>query len=271
MKMSKFALTLLFSSLFFTANSQAQQPVYAKDQRIQYFTYNSDNVYPIYSKLGYSTLIQLEDDEHLQDDEGILGMGFAKGWSLGVKGNNIVFKPIADLPDTNLLVVTNKRTYAFDLKVRDSNITYVAKFKYPDTEQKNKEKIAEKLPSQLYIRPVKDEKNKEVYIDNRFNTSYFKKGNLEITPNKVWDDSLFTYLKYDNANDLPAVYKVMPDGSEVLINSHTKEDVLVVHEVVKTLRLRLGKSVADIHNGTFRQTAFNKNGTSQDGTFRIEK
>ena len=118
---------------------------------------------------------------------------------------------------------------------------------------------------------MKDEKNKEVYIDNRFNTSYFKKGNLEITPTNIWDDSLFTYLKYDNANDLPAVYKVMPDGSEVLINSHTKEDVLVVHEVVKTLRLRLGKSVADIHNGTFRQTAFNKNGTSQDGTFRIEK
>ena len=205
MKMSKFALTLLFSSLFFTANSQAQQPVYAKDQRIQYFTYNSDNVYPIYSKLGYSTLIQLEDDEHLQDDEGILGMGFAKGWSLGVKGNNIVFKPIADLPDTNLLVVTNKRTYAFDLKVRDSNITYVAKFKYPDTEQKNKEKIADKLPSQLYIRPVKDEKNKDIMelYKSKHLSSYNRYGDLDgqvvfkITPKKV------SYWKYSSADGEP--------------------------------------------------------------------
>ena len=186
MKLSKIniGLTLLISSFLFTANTQAQQPVYAKDQRIQYFTYDSGDVYPIYSKLGYSTLIQLENDEHLQD-EGVLGMGYAKGWSLGVKGNNIVFKPIADLPDTNMLIVTNKRTYAFDLKIRENNITYVAKFKYPDTEKKQQEKIANKLPPQLYIRAVKDEKDNNVYIDNRINVSYFKKGDSDITPTNV--------------------------------------------------------------------------------------
>lgn len=270
MKLSKLGLSLFLSSLFLSSSLLAQNPVHAKDQRIQYFTYDSGDVFPIYSKIGYSTLIQLESDEHLQD-EGVLGMGFAKGWSVGVKGNNIVFKPIADLPDTNMLIVTNKRTYAFDLKLRDNNITYVAKFNYPDTEMKFKEQMPNKLPSQLYVRQVKDEQENSVYIDNRFNTSYFKKGDNEIAPTNIWDDSLFTYLKYDNANDLPAVYKVMPDGSEVLINAHTKDDTLIVHEVVKTLRLRLGKSVVDIHNATFRQTAFNKNGTSQPNTFRIVK
>jgi type IV secretion system protein VirB9 len=50
----------------------------------------------------------------------------------------------------------------------------------------------------------------------------------------------------------------MPDGSEVLTNSHTMDDVLVIHEVAKTLRLRLGKSVVDIYNGNFKQSPFNK-------------
>lgn len=265
-----FGLSIFLSSLLLSSFVQAQlQPTFGKDQRVQYFNYADGEVYPIYSKIGYSSLIQLEKGENLKDD-GVLGMGFAKGWSLGVKENNIVFKPIGESPDTNMLIVTNKRTYAFDLKVRNDNITYIAKFKYPDTEQKEKDRIADKKPSQLFIREVKDESGEKVFIDNRINLTYFKKGNLEISPTYVWDDGLFTYLKYENASDLPTVYKLMPDGSEVLTNSHTMNDVLVIHEVAKTLRLRLGKSVVDIYNGNFKQSPFNKNGTSQDDTFRTE-
>ena len=78
-------------------------------------------------------------------------------------------------------------------------------------------------------------------------------------------------MKFDNADDLPAVYKVLPDGSESLVNTHVEKDTLIVHEVAKNLRLRLGQSVLDLANGNPQPTTFNHKATSEDGLIRGEK
>lgn len=245
------------------------KPTYGNDNRIQYFNYSPDDVFVINTKIGRSSLIQFEDGEIINDDGG-LGMGEAQAWSLGVKANNIFFKPKQQMPDTNMIVVTNKRTYAFELKTADTNITYVARFKYPEPELKGVSEQGRK-PTQLYIRATDNEKGEKVFIDSRINVHYFKKGDIKIAPTNMWDDNLFTYLKYDNADDLPTVYKLMPDGSETLVNTHTKDNVLVVHEVTQTLRLRLGRSVVDLHNANKQPTTFNHKGTSQDNLIRTVK
>ncbi|WP_341353087.1 TrbG/VirB9 family P-type conjugative transfer protein [Xylella fastidiosa] len=65
-----------------------------------------------------------------------MGIGDAKAWDLGVRGNNIVLKPTQKMPQTNVIVVTNKRTYSFELlaTAKDSMPTYILRFRYPDTE-----------------------------------------------------------------------------------------------------------------------------------------
>lgn len=270
------SLSVLILSLPFLLSNMAHaelKPTYANDSRIQYFNYTPNDVFVIKTKVGRSSLIQFEDGEIIHDDGG-LGMGDAKAWSLGVKGNNIFFKPKGDMPDTNMIVVTNKRTYAFELQTTGSNdITYVARFKYPEKEELNGVSEQGKQPKQLYLRATDKSKNDEktVFIDSRINVHYFKKGNLNITPTNAWDDNLFTYLKYDNADELPTVYKVMPDGSETLVNTHVKDNVLVVHDVTQTLRLRLNNMVADLHNANKQPTTFNHQGTSQDNLIRTVK
>lgn len=245
-------------------------PTYGNDKRIQYFKYTPNDVFVINAKVGYSSLIQFEDDEIIHDD-GALGMGNANAWSLGVKGNNIIFKPVQEMPDTNMIVVTNKRTYAFELNTDKHNTTYVARFNYPKDKIVSSDKNESKN-LKLRALDIKDSKNdKAVFIDSRINTHYFMRGHREIAPTSVWDNNLFTYLKYDNANDLPAIYKVLPDGTEALVNTHIEDNILVVHEVSNTLRLRLGKSVLDLQNANKQPTTFNVAGTSEDDLIRTVK
>lgn len=273
----KISLSVLLLSLPFSLTHLAHaelNPTYANDSRIQYFNYTENDVFVIKTQTGKSSLIQFEDGEIIHD-EGGLGMGDSQAWSLGVKGNNIFFKPKMEIPNTNMIVVTNKRTYAFELQsTNNKDVTYVARFKYPDKEDLKSVSDEGKLPKQLYLRAMesgKTEAGKTIYLDSRINTHYLKKGNPEITPTSAWDDNLFTYLKYDNADELPTVFKVMPDGSESLVNTHVKDNVLIVHEISPTLRLRLNGMVADLQNANKQPSTFNHQGTSQDGLIRTVK
>lgn len=270
MKIKKFMLPLLLGFGVSVAGHAAMQPAYLADKRIQVFNYTPNDVFVIRAKVGYSAMIQFADGEIIHDD-GLVGMGKAKSWNIGVKGNNVIFKPLEDSPDTNLIVVTNKRTYAFDLRTTGSedNSTYIARFNYPDDELKDK---AKDRPEPVPVKFVEiKQPDGSVFIDAKYNTHYFRRGTDPIAPAYVWDDGLFTFLKYPNANDLPTVYKLMPDGTETLVNTHVKDDVLVIHEVTQTLRLRLGKSVVDIGNGHLMPSDFNFDGTAIEGTKRTEQ
>lgn len=81
------------------------------------------------SQSAYETvLVQLEKDEFLAeaDPAATIAMGDALGWTLSAHGNNIVFKPAVEKSETNMLIVTNKRTYVFQLEVNNEvlNPTY---------------------------------------------------------------------------------------------------------------------------------------------------
>lgn len=266
---------LLSLSLIATAlsavNAYAEQlPLVSNvDGRVHMFNYNPHDVFVINAKVGYSGVIQLEDDEIIHDDGGI-GMGDAKAWSLAVKGNNIFFKPIADLPDTNMLLVTNKRTYAFELTTKGGAPTYIARFNYPDEDgDQIKEKSQERLPKSLQ-QVGKDNSGNNIFIDSDINTSYQWRGDAKLKPSNAWDDGRFTFLRFDHADDLPTVYRVLPDGSEVLVNTHTDANTLILHEVGYLYRLRFGKAVTELGNQNLKRSKFNTNGTSDKNYVRID-
>lgn len=238
------------------------------DERIQTEMYDSNRVYRIYTKVGRTTLIQLEEGETLNTSPAsVLGMGDAQAWNLSARGNNILFKQTQAKPQTNMIVVTNKRTYSFDLETANKNNspTYILRFQYPDTEAANAQRIASRKQLVKNARPEK----------TTINTEYVWRGdNAMLKPSAAWDDGRFTRLVYDHAGELPVFFKVLPDGSEALINTSVDpadKKTILLQEVIRTVRARLGNDVIEVINRHYNLPKFNTNGTSVPGAVRIEK
>ena len=105
-----------------------------------------------------------------------------------------------------------------------------------------------------------------------YNRNYWGKGDKDLAPTEVFDDGRFTYLRYDNARSLPAVFKVNTDGSEAAVNSHVEGDTLVIHETSKDFVLRQGKAVLGVENRSYDSVGeFNRTGTTGNNTVRLRK
>lgn len=266
---------LLAASLVIVANvAHAEQfgMVMGADTRVQYFNYNENDVYTINTHIGKASLIQLENGESVDDEVSALGMGDAESWSLAVKGNNIIFKPIKAQPDTNIVLVTNRRTYAFDLRnVEQAAPTYIARFIYPDTATNAPTKPEERsVPATLQQVGVTGD-GQTVWIDGKYNMNYRYKGDKALKPTNVWNDGRFTYMRFNHGGDLPAIYRVLADKSEMLVNQHIENDTVVLQEVSPVYRLRFGRQVGDVANMSVQTPIFNETNTSQDGFVRVDR
>lgn len=248
-----------------------------QDSRIQYVDYDPDNVVKIRAKIGHTVTVQLDKSEDAE--KGVVAMGDAQAWNMAVKQNNLIFKPTATSPATNLTVITDKRTYVFDLsltgcvrgkKKRCVDIqqpTYLLRFHYPTEEEKARRKRVAQQERALNMM-VKFGLSKETA---KLNYLYYGKGDKAIAPSAIWDDGRFTYIQYADNRDLPAVYKINPDGSEMLVNSHMEEDVIVVHETAPKLVIRLGQSVLGVENKGYKTGQYNRLKTNQPDAVRINK
>jgi type IV secretion system protein VirB9 len=258
---------LLLCSFDAYAISTPKGSVY--DNRVQTIAYNPEDVFRINSKIGVSTLIQLESDEKLEGNAG-LGIGDAQAWSLAVRGNNIFLKPTAKQADTNMVLVTNKRTYAFllttqkkDSKYHDS---YIVKFSYPDTE-------LAKLKAQEKQRNKVKELAQQYNLSNTktLNYDYWGYGDLDLMPSAAWDDGQFTYFEYNTRGELPTVFKVTDNG-EAIVNSHMQGNLLVLHDTSSYFVVRLGNKVLGVDNNSYTtQDNSVRTGTSMTDTVRVMK
>ena len=270
--MFKTVCSALIGALFLANSANALSiPIGSKqDARIQTATYSPNNVIKITAKVGKTTQIQFEDDERLEGDSASLGMGDAEGWNLAVKGNNILFKPLVYQSDTNLIVNTNKRTYVFQLSIDNDakNPTFLLRFYYPDTAKAKAD--AERAKNNQAHDILRNEHNRlNVIIAN---DNYWGFGDKSIKPTDLYDDKQFTYFEFNNGRDLPTIYKVLPDGTEALVNKHVKGHTVVVHEVAEEFVIRLGMSALGIKNEGFNAAGqFNQTGTSGYDAVRIIK
>lgn len=246
------------------------------DERIRTVPYNANQVVKIVTAVGNPTLIQFEDDETVLDSsKGMIGMGDAKAWSVGPKGSNIMLKPVAERPDTKLLVVTTKRTYAFEISSvsRKSNIkpTLIVRFDYPDSKA-HAALLANRKRSAIGDRL--DQIAAKDGISPRRNANYMKQGDDTLAPSAVEDDGRFTFMRFNSSRELPVVYKILPDGTEALTNFHMDSDTgtVVVHEVAAKFVLRYGTAVMAIRNDSFNPDGkLNLTGTTVPNAIRLQR
>lgn len=253
-KVSALALTLAFS---LGANAASIPKGSTYDKRIQYVMYNEDDVVIVNTRAGNSTLIQLEPDEYLVNlPTGGLSMGDTKAWTLGVRGNNIFLKPKGPFPDTNINLVTNKRTYAISLiDVGEKGAAaWQVRFRYPAQPVRVAGGAGGSTPRQ----------DKGPCSDGVKNLNWFKYGDQSLAPTEIWDDGRFTCMRFPTSKAKAAVTRYTPDSDlkEGLPNFGWEDDVLVIYEVSEEFRLRLGKKVLGVKTDSLRDASFNRNMTS---------
>lgn len=250
----------------------------SRDPRIRVEQYDPDQVVKIYTAVGNPTLIQFEEDERVENEpRSMVGMGDAKAWSVGPRGSNIMLKPKAAQPDTKMLVVTNKRTYAFEIKTATAKSgiepTLIVRFSYPDTKAKLAKAEASKQDAIAQRLRQIGEKSSVGARDER-NRNYMKRGDEVLAPSQVEDDGRFTFMRFDSTRELPVVYKLLPDGRETLTNFHMEPDTgtMVIHETAAHFILRYGKSVMAIRNDGWNPDGpLDLTGSTLPRTLRMEK
>lgn len=228
----------------------------AFDARVQTVMYNADDVVRVKTQAGTSTLIQLENGEFLTEPVAGMGLGDPLAWKVSVRGNNIFLRPVAENPDTNVTLVSNKRTYIFSLETAVKGIapSYLVRFTYPEAP---KATVFNKPPTPCMSGVV--------------NWKYEKWGDAALAPSAAWDDGRFVCFRFPTTVDMPVVYRKLADGSEALVNSHMEQDVMVVHEVANEYRFRLGKSVLGVSSHSVTPALFNAKGTTTGEQREVKK
>src|SRR5712671_5110410 len=94
----------------------------AGDMRMRVSAYAADEIYRLKGYVGYQIDLQFEPGESFVG----LGAGDLESLSFAAQDNHLFLKPRATEVDTNLTVLTTRRTYQFD---------YCASTQRPDPEQ----------------------------------------------------------------------------------------------------------------------------------------
>lgn len=211
------------------------------DHRVRTVMYQPDQVFRFVGHYGFQSSIEFEDGEEIST----ISMGDTTGWLMNPLGSRLFLKPIDRDATTNMTVLTNKRSYLFELNAReatdinDEEMVFVYRFVYPDT--------VDNVTVRHYMDsvPLGDfEENPENY-----NYHYTISGPDRIAPIRIFDDGEFTYFEFRDINaDIPAFFLVDSQGNEAIINYRTRGNFIVVERVARRFTLRHGVDIVCVYN-----------------------
>ena len=256
-----------FAAVWLAATAALSASAQSLDERLRELWYDPNAVVTVLVKRGVVTQIALDEHESITDVGSGLGADCAKpeaSWCIAAQagGRNIFVKPksTASAPN-NLAVVTDRRSHAFRLIVlpdRDARPpNYRISIKAPVERTARPSRPAPPQPPL----PLPQLPSQEELISGRIqaapavvNSEYSMaegKGSADIAPALVFDDGRFTYLRFPNNREVPAVFHVLDDGSETVVNTRMEGDLLVVDRVSRRLMLRSGSAVIGVWNDAF--------------------
>jgi len=268
--MKRTGLTLLIactlsSSLF------AQTKSATADPRLREVIYDPLAVVTIPVKRGMVTLVVFDKDEVITEVAVGQGGDCSKAeavWCVAAQpGGRHLFvkaKSGADAPN-NLAVVTDRRSHTLRFVVLPDGDpqqpVYRLTVKAPQQPKPASRITLGDIAALAALPSVPPSPTPQQLVAERLqakptvmNTQYSLSegaGSQDIVPTLVYDDGRFTYLRFPGNREIPAVFHVLGDGSETLINARMEDDLLVVDRVSRRLMLRAGSSVVGIWNEAF--------------------
>jgi type IV secretion system protein VirB9 len=241
------------------------------DARLREVIYDPNVVVSVPVQRGVVTLIVLDLDESIQEVASGLGADCTKAdaaWCIaGQPGGRTLFvkpKSSASAPNT-LAVVTNQRLHAFKLDLLTDGDTRAPLYRLQVKARPLPAPLAQAsavvsdpaadalehptLPPPAQLVATRLQAKPRVVNSNY--TLAEGQHSADIVPSLVFDDGRFTYLRFSGNRDVPAVFHVLGDGKETLVNSRMEGDLLVADRVSRRLMLRSGSAVVGIWNESF--------------------
>ncbi|RJP62608.1 MAG: type IV secretion system protein VirB9 [Comamonadaceae bacterium] len=276
----------LSSSLFAQTNAKPADP------RLRDVVYDPLAVVTVPVKRGMVTLVVFDQDEVITEVAVGQGGDCSKAdavWCVAAQpGGRTLFvkaKSGADAPN-NLAVVTDRRTHALRFMVLPDNDrqqpVYRLSVKAPVQARPASRLALQDLAALSALPPVPPAPTPQQLVSERLqakptvmNSQYSLAegaGSQDIVPTLVYDDGRFTYLRFPGNREVPAVFHVLGDGSETLVNARMEDDLLVVDRVSRRLMLRAGSAVVGIWNEAFDlEGATAEGATTVPGVHRVLK
>jgi len=217
-----------------------QQPrAIATDSRIRTVRYSPNEVYQFIGHYSYQSALQFAEDEKVLT----VSMGDSTAWLVNPVGNRIFWKPIEQNALTNMTVLTDKRSYLFELHaaetqdIRDKNMIFEMRFIYPQSDNATVD-VSQFDPVPNLERDAA-----------RLNFGYTIRGSTVIEPVRIFDDGEFTYFEFRDKNaEIPAFFRVNGVNNEELINFRKRGNYIVVERVASRFTLRRGAEILCVYN-----------------------
>jgi len=231
-------------------------PLLAEDPRLQTLVYDEAAVVRIDGRVKVQTTIKFAPDEAIEN----VAIGDSAAWQVQPnKAQSILFvKPLEPAARTNMTVVTNKRTYLFDLVASPKNAPlYVLQFRYPELEKAAEEARlaaaaeaeAEAARAAAAPNPTELAAASDPYAvadPASLNFAWAQAGAAELLPARAYDDGTAVFLTWPGGTAIPAILVTNEDGEEGPVNFTVRGETVVVDGVPPQLILRSGRDTATL-------------------------
>lgn len=125
------ALLLIFSSTI--GNAYSGDDPLTTDSRIKTYIYSPNEVFLLVLHYGFQSHIEFGKNESIET----ITLGDSFAWKITPLDNRLFIKPMERNIRTNMTIITNKKTYQFDLVAKElesgdeKDLVYVVRFQYP--------------------------------------------------------------------------------------------------------------------------------------------
>lgn len=244
------------------------------DNRVERIVYSDSRVTKIGAIVGQPFLIEFGDDEAIDDVAG----GSISGWDVHKRGTRLFVLAKKESTFTTLLVTTPKHSYVFDLIPKAATPANMAQrpskivFSYPPPPPSRSalNSLLASLPPAPAAPPAPPPP--PAYRNDNYSLQVVSQQE-DIRPTEVFDDGRFTWFRFPNNLEMPAIYKSAPGSQEeMLVNRHVEGDYVVLHATAPLWNLRLAKSLVGVFNDSYdAQGQAPLNGTTVPGLAREGK
>lgn len=197
------------------------------DLHIQTIAWSPDEVTVLTGAMGWQITIEFGEDERIEN----VSIGDSTAWLVtpNKRARNLFLKPLRRDAATNMIVITDKRRYAFALNVaeRRKSTPWVVAFDHPRP-----------------VVEVIDEPPPPAAPPAVFNYAYQISGTPALRPARVWDDGRQTYFEFSDGQAIPAIFGDGPGKTEALVNVVMRGRVAVVQQLGAKFTIRIGERYA---------------------------
>lgn len=247
------ALALLGAEPVVAQIQLAPTPV-TGEARMVTFDYDTDRTYKVLVRPKNNTQIQLEKGELVT----YVSAGDAGNFIITVPSSRefVEIKPKWESVSTNLLVVTNRRTYHIDLQSTGEDRkwymrvawTYADKALYDLTQAQAATPVALEKSAQDAGEQAHPSEVLAGVSPEKMSFGYEIEGEGTFKPTQVFDDGSHTFIRMpEKLQELPALFMIPSDSDEIaLVNYSVRPPYLVVQRTMERFVLKIGKTEVNV-------------------------